>query len=86
MLFAALFIIAFMFGLGIYHVSQQWTWAVAISLLLFVLSTVLDQGASAKARYFSLMFGVPIVFFASLLGCYVVQIRNIDETNEQSND
>lgn len=57
--------------------------AVAVPTVLFVLSTFIgDSVPGAKA--FTLTFGVPIVFFAGLLGAYIYQIRNIDP-NEQEN-
>ena len=77
MLFAMLFIIAFLVGLIVYHFTRDWKTAVVLPIVLFVLNTLTDQQAS-EAWSFTLIFGIPIVFFASLLGAYVVQIRTIE--------
>lgn len=79
--FAILFILAFLIGLAIYGATSNWLVCVAVPIVLFVLSTVADQGAR-EAWAFSLIFGVPIVFFASLLGAYVVQLRVGEVTEE----
>lgn len=79
MIFAILFVLAFLFGLGIYVFTRQWMVAVSITVVIFCLSAIFDQSANALSMKFTLIFGVPIVFFASLLGCYVVQIRTHEE-------
>ncbi len=84
MIFAILFIIAFLFGLIIYAFSRQWMWAVAIPMVLFTLNAILDDEAVAGSLLFTLVFGLTIVFFASLLGAYVVQIRSPDEPEQNS--
>ncbi|NND00596.1 MAG: hypothetical protein HKN85_10485 [Gammaproteobacteria bacterium] len=77
MLFALLFIIAFLAGLAIYRFQRNWIPAVVIPMVLFLVSTLADQ-AARDAWAFTLVFGLPIVFFASLLGAYVVQIRSVE--------
>ena len=84
MIFALLFILAFLFGLGIYSITREWMKAVAITLIIFCVAAVFDQSENALSMKFVLIFGVPIVFFASLLGCYVVQIRSPGEENLKS--
>lgn len=74
MVFAILFILAFLIGAAIYYVNRQWVVAVVIPMLLFVINSVLDPGSSG-GLLFTLVFGLTIVFFASLLGCYIVQTR-----------
>ena len=43
--------------------------------------TLADQ-AARDAWAFTLVFGLPIVFFASLLGAYVVQIRTVEPNDD----
>ena len=81
MAFALLFIIAFLIGFVIYSYNRQWVIAVLVPMGLFLLTTVADVSAK-DAWAFSLVFGLPIVFFASLLGAYVVQIRSDDPDDE----
>jgi len=78
MQFAVLFIVAFLFGLAIYWFNRKWMIAVSIPMLLFLVTTLADYEAR-EAWAFTLIFGLPIVFFASLLGAYVLQLREIDE-------
>lgn len=85
MLFAILFILAFLCGLIIYRFLWNWVPAVTVPMALFVLSTVLDQQAK-EAWGFTLIFGLPIVFVGALLGAYVLQIRqpeSLPDENEQ---
>ena len=87
MAFALLFIIAFLIGFLIYRFNGDWKISVLIPMGLFLLTTLADSSAK-DAWAFSLIFGLPLVFFASLLGAYVVQIRNPDqeELGEPAND
>lgn len=78
--FAILFIMAFLSGLMIHRFLWNWVPAVALPMALFTITTLLDFSAR-DAWIFSLIFGLPIVFFGSLLGAYVVQIRE-PETGE----
>lgn len=77
MIFAILFILAFIIGLVLYLLTDKWLAAVVISMLLFVITTVSDSTAQEN-WLFTLIFGLPIVFVASLLGAYVVAIRRDD--------
>ena len=77
MIFASLFIIAFIFGYLSYALTREWIIAVAIPSILFLISTFFDETALG-VKAFTLTFGVPLVFFAGLLGAYVYQIRNFD--------
>lgn len=72
--FAILFIVAFLIGLAIYWWRLQWLTAVIAPMILFAFSVVMDDSSGFTGKQFSLMFGLPIVFFAALLGCYVVQM------------
>jgi len=74
MIFAILFVIAFLIGLVVYWLSERWLVAVFVSMALFVITTLIDTQASDK-WLITLVFGLPIVFFASLFGAYVVQLR-----------
>lgn len=77
MLFAILFIVAFLLGLAVYRLCFSWVTAVSIPVALFIVTTLLDHQAR-EAWAFTLVFGIPLVFFAALLGAYVVQIRQPD--------
>lgn len=75
MIFAILFVVAFLFGFASYAFTRQWMIAVSIPTVLFVISTFYGDSVDG-AQAFTLTFGVPLVFFAGLLGAYVFQIRN----------
>ena len=77
MLFAILFIISFLGGLFIYWYKRQWVVAVLIPMGLFLVTTLLDESAR-NAWVFTLIFGLPIVFFGSLLGAYILQTKSFD--------
>ena len=81
MLFALLFILAFLMGVIIYRFNRNWIPTVVIPMVLFLLTTLADQ-AARDAWAFTLVFGLPIVFFASLLGAYVVQIRTVEPNDD----
>ena len=74
MLFAILFVIAFLVGLTAYLLTGKWLTATLISTGLFVLNTLTDVEQSEHVM-FTLVLGLPVVFFASLLGAYVVELR-----------
>lgn len=80
--FALLFILAFLAGLLIYRINYNWIPAVLIPMGFFLVTTLADQEAK-DAQTFSLVFGLPIVFFASLLGAYVLQIRTVETEVEE---
>jgi len=67
MIFALLFILAFLLGLGIYLLSKRWMIAVVVTVGLFILNVLLDTNAKADWGI-TFIFGLPIVFVASLLG------------------
>lgn len=85
MQFAILFIVAFLIGLAVYRYSFNWIVAVAIPVALFVLTTLVDLQAR-DAWAFTLIFGIPLVFFGALLGAYIVQIRQPDHEIETADD
>ena len=87
MIFALLFILAFLIGLFAYLFTEKWIAAVSISMLLFIITTLNDTVAQ-DSWLFTLIFGLPIVFVASLLGAYVVVIRRgeDDEVNVKEGD
>jgi hypothetical protein len=80
MVFAILFVLAFLVGAGIYYFSRRWIIAVVVPMMVFAGDAILDFDSSG-GLVFTLVFGLTLVFFASLLGAYVVQIRTI-ETHE----
>ena len=93
MIFAILFIVAFLFGFASYAFTRRWMVSVSLPTVLFVIATFWGE-SSDGAVAFTLTFGLPLVFFAGLLGAYVFQIRNqpaeelIEEVeqNSSSND
>lgn len=72
MIFAILFVITFLIGAGAYHFTSRWWVGVVITSVIFVADVLLDQ-AAREYWLISLIFGLPIVFAASLLGAYVVE-------------
>jgi len=74
MIFAVLFIMAFVIGLVTYLLTDKWLVAVLFSMVLFALATFADGSASDRWGI-TLIFGLPIVFVASLFGAYIVQLR-----------
>jgi len=72
--FFLLFFIAFVIGLVSYVITDKWHWGVIIALLLFLANTLLDI-QQRDGWVITLIFGAPIVFFASLFGAYIVQLR-----------
>lgn len=83
--FAILFILAFIIGLLVYLLSNQWMLAVGAPIGLFLIS-ILTDGEAQSSWAFSLIFGVPIVFVGSLLGPYVVELRRGEVLNESEVD
>ena len=83
MLFAWLFIAAFIAGLLIYSLNRKWVAAVSVPTVLFASVTLIKSDLDYSLA-FMLTFGLPIVFFASLLGAYVVQMRTTDPAPEDS--
>jgi len=82
MIFAILFVAAFLIGLVVYQLSEKWLMAVLASMALFVATTLADTTAS-ESWGITFIFGLPIVFVASLFGAYVVQLRRgEDEVND----
>lgn len=82
MVFAILFVVAFLIGLVIYVLSNRWLVAVILSMVLFIVVTISDTENSDR-WLITLVFGLPIVFFASLLGAYVVQLRRGEDTEPE---
>ncbi len=87
MVFALFFIAVFLVSVVVYLFTYRWTIAVLVPMIMFVLSVLMDTDA-ASAKTISLIFGIPIVVFASLLGAYVVQMRSpqVESDEEQSTE
>ena len=83
MIFAILFILAFLLGLVVYLITGKWLAAVVLSMVMFLLTTLSDSAAQ-DSWLFTLIFGLPIVFVASLLGAYVVAIRRFEDDDSLS--
>lgn len=74
MIFAVLFVIAFIIGLFAYLLTGKWLTAALISMGLFALNTIVDAQAANEVGI-TLLLGLPVVFVASLFGAYVVELR-----------
>ncbi len=74
---------AFLIGLVTYLLSNKWFLAVMLSMGLFLVSTLAD-GEAQESWTFTLVFGLPIVFVASLLGAYVVELRRGEDLDLES--
>ncbi|RBP53325.1 hypothetical protein [Arenicella xantha] len=74
MIFALLFILAFVISLVVYLISNRWWLGSLVCAGLFVLSTISDTDAR-EFWSITLIFGLPIVVVASILGAYVVELR-----------
>ena len=74
MIFALLFILAFLLGLVVYLVSKRWVAAVVVPSVAYLVVIVFDAGIGANS-VLSLVFGLPITFCGGLLGAYVVELR-----------
>jgi hypothetical protein len=87
LIFAILFIIAFLFGFVSFALTREWIIAVSIPTVLFIISTLVGESAPG-AKTFTLTFGVPLVFVAGLLGAYIYQIRNleVDDSAQSESD
>lgn len=83
MIFALLFILAFMVGLVTFVLTDKWLFAVLFSTAIFAVTTFADSDAS-EFWGITLIFGLPIVFFASLLGAYVVVLRRGEDSSDES--
>lgn len=72
MIYALLFILAFLLGAACYWMSGRWWAGVVIALSLYTVDVLLDS-AAREYWLIALIFGLPIVFAASLLGAYVIE-------------
>ncbi len=85
MIFAILFVVAFLFGLASYALTQRWVISISVPIVLFLIAVL--WGESEKgALAFTLTFGLPLVCFAGLFGAYVYQIKKFppDEVEEEN--
>ena len=74
MIFAILFVVAFLIGLLIYRAKHNWLYSVLVPMALFLANTLFSE-SSQETWTFTLLLGLPMVFLGGLLGAYVVQIR-----------
>lgn len=81
MIFAILFVVAFLIGLLAYLATGKWLTASMISMGLFLLNVLSDTEAYAHA-WVTILLGLPVVFFASLFGAYVVELRRGVDVDE----
>lgn len=88
MIFALLFILAFAVSLVAYLLTSRWWIGSLLCVTLFTVNALMDAEAQDYWQ-FTLIFGIPIVFVASILGPYVVELRRgagleaaIDDTVE----
>jgi len=85
MIFAILFVVAFIIGLVAYLVTGKWLTAALISMGLFTLNTVSDSNAYEHVGI-TLLLGLPVVFVASLFGAYIVELRRGIDADEAMAD
>ena len=85
MIFAILFILAFLVGLVVYLLTDKWLAGVLLSCVLFIVNTLSDT-AARDSWGFTLVFGIPIVFVASLLGAYVIELRRGEDFEQPHGD
>lgn len=85
MIFALLFILAFLVSLGVYLLTNRWWIGTLIGLSLFTISTLSDTQAK-EFWSITLIFGLPIVAVASILGAYVVELRRGIEEPDSPDD
>ena len=86
MVFALLFFFSFVVGLIAYLIVDRW-WAGALISVSITLAAVLSGAISPTLQGMALYFGLPIAFFGSLFGAYVVDLRRapeLDESQESS--
>ena len=88
MIFALLFILSFVVSLVAYLLTSRWWIGSLLCVALFTVNALMDAEAQDYWQ-FTLIFGIPIVFVASILGPYVVELRRaagleaaIDDTVE----
>jgi len=75
---------AFLIGLVVYLLTNKWLASVLFSTALFI-GNILSDVAARDNWGFTLIFGLPIVFVASLLGPYVVELRRGEDVDEETN-
>ena len=85
MAFAILFVIAFFVSLFTYLATNKWFYASLVCIGLFVFNTIIDADHYDNVIY-TLTLGLPVVFFASLLGPYVVELRRGIEFDQPVED
>ena len=74
MIFAILFVIVFLIGFAGYALTKQWIVSVSVPIVLFLMG-VFREDSEPGILIFTIAFGLPLVFFAGLLGAYVFQTR-----------
>lgn len=72
MIYAILFVLTFLLGAVTYHFTNRWWLGVGIAIAIYVADVFSDKVAQ-EYWIISLIFGLPIVFVAALLGAYVVE-------------
>lgn len=83
--FAYLFIFSFIVGLIFYWQTQKW-WLASVIISLVLILLALSGADNARQQLFMLAWGLPIVFIAGLLGAYVIQLRNYDDSESPESD
>ncbi|MCH2189732.1 MAG: hypothetical protein MK188_02250 [Gammaproteobacteria bacterium] len=81
MIFALLFFFAFVIGVVTYVISDRW-WAGALISAAIPVLAVLAGIISPALQSMALYFGLPIAFFGSLFGAYVVNLRRAPELDD----
>lgn len=72
MAYAILFVMAFLLGAVLYWTSGRWWLGVSAAMVMYIFDVLTDE-AAREVWVISLIFGLPIVFAAALLGAYVLE-------------
>ena len=85
MIYAILFVLTFLLGAVSYHFTNRWWLGVLIAMAIYIADVVSDTVAQ-EYWLISLIFGLPIVFLAALLGAYVVERHRADPDTSESEE
>lgn len=86
MIFAIIFVAAFVIGLISFVMTDKWWWGFVVATVVLIVLAVFDgqaiDGQAAALHGVTLYFGVPIVFLGNLFGAYIVQLRRAPDLDE----
>ncbi len=82
MIFAILFCVSFIAGLVGYLLAERW-WLGGVLMSLLILAYAFTQLEPSSQQGMAIYFGVPIAFFGSLFGAYIVQLRRAPQLDSE---